>query len=256
MKNIHVLPTDKPSRLLKFANQLIFDKETEVKDKRNQHIYITNDGEIKEGEYQLYNQLGNFDNDKVLKVERLLQNDGRRKKIILTTDQDLIQDGVQAIDDEFLEWFVKNPSCEFVKIKVSEEPFNRTSDKYDFYETVIPKEEPKQELKVGDSTNFGIITDIKEYSVCFGKNKIGVDIWYKKSDVKLKPKDETLEEDSQDIAIRFLEWYRRKNVFFQFHAYHIPNPDDKNWEQTVFHGDNSYLTSRQLFVIFKKEVYE
>jgi hypothetical protein len=36
-------------------------------------------------------------------------------KIILTTDQDLIKDGVQAIDDEFLEWFVKNPSCEEVE---------------------------------------------------------------------------------------------------------------------------------------------
>ena len=52
----------------------------------------------------------------------------------------------------------------------------------------------KQELKVGDNTNFGIITDIKEYSVCFGKNKVGVDIWYKKSAVKLIPKQETLEE--------------------------------------------------------------
>ena len=38
------------------------------------------------------------------------------KKIILTTDQDLIKDGVQAIDDEFLEWFVKNPNCEFVEV--------------------------------------------------------------------------------------------------------------------------------------------
>ena len=38
------------------------------------------------------------------------------KKIILTTDQDLIKDGVQAIDDDFLEWFVKNPSCEVVDV--------------------------------------------------------------------------------------------------------------------------------------------
>jgi len=70
------------------------------------------------------------------------------------------------------------------------------------------------------------------------------------------PKQETLREDNQDTAIRFLEWYRRKNIFFQFHHYHIPNPGDKNWEQTVFRGDNSYLTSRQLFAIFKKEIYE
>lgn len=66
------------------------------------------------------------------------------------------------------------------------------------------KEEPKQELKIGDNTNFGIITDIKEYSVCFGKNKIGVDIWYKKSDVKLEPKQETLQK-SLDSNKQFIK---------------------------------------------------
>ena len=74
--------------------------------------------------------------------------------------------------------------------------------------------------------------------------------------LEVTQKKQTIEEDVQDIAIRFLEWYRRKNIFFQFYHYHIPNPGDKNWEQTVFHGDNSYLTSRQLFAIFKKEIYE
>ena len=38
------------------------------------------------------------------------------RKIILTTDQNLIADGVQSIDDNFLEWFVKNPSCEEIEI--------------------------------------------------------------------------------------------------------------------------------------------
>ena len=57
MKNIHILSTDKPSRLLKFANKLIFDNETEVKDKRNQFIYITNDEEIKEGDWVIFNEL-------------------------------------------------------------------------------------------------------------------------------------------------------------------------------------------------------
>ena len=84
MKNIHVLPTDKPSRLsincqtnllqLGLENRMFHD---------DKNIYITSDEEIKEGEYQLYNPLGNFDNAKVSKAERLLQNDGRRKKIIL-----------------------------------------------------------------------------------------------------------------------------------------------------------------------------
>jgi hypothetical protein len=59
------------------------------------------------------------------------------KKIILTTDQDLIADGVQAIDDTFLEWFVKNPSCEKVEVDsfVKYNPI--------VYQIILPK--PKQE---------------------------------------------------------------------------------------------------------------
>jgi hypothetical protein len=91
------------------------------------------------------------------------------KKIILTTDQDLIKDGVQAIDDEFLEWFVKNPSCEFVEVDKEEDElvspknpkirFNYLQDPPSFisaeslnnmiltykYKIIIPQEKPKQE---------------------------------------------------------------------------------------------------------------
>jgi hypothetical protein len=59
------------------------------------------------------------------------------KKIILTTDQDLIKDGVQAIDDEFLEWFVKNPSCEFVEIN----KYAYAKPNFGNYKIIIPKEE-------------------------------------------------------------------------------------------------------------------
>ena len=91
MKNIYILPT----------NKLI------------QNIYITSDEEIKEGDWVFnfeYNYIVQYNSEKH-------DNKFWYKKIILTTDQDLIKDGVQAIDDEFLEWFVKNPSCEEVDIK-------------------------------------------------------------------------------------------------------------------------------------------
>lgn len=39
------------------------------------------------------------------------------KKIILTDDKNLIKEGVQSIDDEFLEWFIKNPSCNNVEVE-------------------------------------------------------------------------------------------------------------------------------------------
>jgi hypothetical protein len=75
------------------------------------------------------------------------------RKIILTTDVDLIKDGVQTIDDEFLEWFVKNPSCENVKVELIEEiPSGFTFGMFGndepptelVYKIIIPKE-PKQE---------------------------------------------------------------------------------------------------------------
>jgi hypothetical protein len=61
----------------------------------------------------------------------------------MTTDQDLIADGVQAVDDEFLEWFVKNPSCESVEV---DRNLNYPLDKsWEYKLRIIPQEEPKQE---------------------------------------------------------------------------------------------------------------
>jgi hypothetical protein len=50
----------------------------------------------------------------------------------------------QAIDDEFLEWFVKNPSCEEVKFKEIKDTDGKVVS-YRFISALIPKEEPKQE---------------------------------------------------------------------------------------------------------------
>jgi hypothetical protein len=145
MKNIHLLPTDKPSRLLKTipkGNLILSKSITSGSHWENQHIYITSDEEIKEGdlkvgEYYLYfNKIRQFK-----EIDNLNRAWKDYKKIILTTDQDLIADGVQAIDDTFLEWFVNNPSCEEVKVKLHEVSFVVTDN---IYKIIIPKEEPKQ----------------------------------------------------------------------------------------------------------------
>jgi hypothetical protein len=153
MKNIYVISTDKPSRLYKTRNKFYLEP---YPDKSviagNQNIYISNDEEIKEGDYIGYPTLNNWVPIKYLGGDLI----GSEKKIILTTDQDLIKDGIQAIDDEFLEWFAKNPSCEYVKI-----------DKLVFYEhknykIIIPKKEAKQE---NCCTPIG---QIKRYVDCVG----------------------------------------------------------------------------------------
>ena len=134
MKNIHILPTDKPSRLYEFGGELILTNEPAAAF-RNQHIYITSDEKAKEGDWGYIP----FQGGNVKLVGKYFADDW--KKIILTTDQDLIEDGVQAIDDKFLEWFVKNPSCEEVEVKES-----LIVNVTDFgYKIIIPKEEREQE---------------------------------------------------------------------------------------------------------------
>jgi hypothetical protein len=155
MEDLFLLQTEKPSVLglhfdiikegrLDYAPNFCF---TEFNRTRNfqhnpHHIYITNSEEIKLNDYITdgYIVLQWKDDSSLL----------GRKKVILTTDQDLIKDGVQAIEYEFLEWFFKNPSCEEVGIKVE---FMQTPDYLKdgfYYKIVIPQEEPKQEIELID----------------------------------------------------------------------------------------------------------
>lgn len=108
-----------------------------------QHIYITSDEEIKGGDW-----FWKPDYNMIFKA-KYTPHIGC-KKVILTTDEDLINDGVQKIDDDFLEWFVKNPSCE--KVEVNKEYVTPLGDVvetcYDNerlnYKIIIPKQEQKE----------------------------------------------------------------------------------------------------------------
>jgi hypothetical protein len=156
MKNIHLLPTDKPSRLYKSKiTQNISMGPIDI----SQHgdatynliIYITSDEEIKTGDKSLL-IIDGF-KPMILTHHEPVEDGYLGKKIILTTDQDLIADWVQAISDEFLEWFVRNPSCEEVEVKHFGTCCGNQSitqcincKKYNpVYKIIIPQEEPKQE---------------------------------------------------------------------------------------------------------------
>jgi len=143
MKNVHVLPTDKPSRLYIGDNQnFVFGfTQTSIQSRNdcftNQHIYITSDEEIKAKDYYTHKNYVYQSAD----GEQQKGDYKNCKKIILTTDKDLIIDGVQAIDDKFLEWFVKNPSCEEIQVK----PLLSNNGRALFgYKIIIPKEEAKR----------------------------------------------------------------------------------------------------------------
>jgi hypothetical protein len=111
MKNLYLLPTDKQSRLVKIKDTFFLTSTDNIPGGTFYNIYITSDEEIGEGDCYLDTTV-----NVIFKNDKLFLNGTGYKKIILSTDPTLIADGVQSIDDEFLLWFVKNSSCEFVEV--------------------------------------------------------------------------------------------------------------------------------------------
>ena len=215
MKNIFVTPTDKYSPLVhstsKYGGLFLSRYYSPMKEMGDsyQNIYITSDEEIKEGDW-VYSETRN----KVCKVtgvskwshkddysidldnENYYIHNSYGKKIILTTDQDLIKDGVQAIDDEFLEWFVKNPSCESVAVKQElgvclncewnyDSCPNTEECLKDNYKIIIPQEEPNKTHHLDELPNMDKDVVLKMYNAAIPK---------------LESKQETLEEAAEKYA--------------------------------------------------------
>jgi hypothetical protein len=177
VKNIHVLPTQNEitSKLFKVSNELKLTRKYDFYNgAKYQNIYITSDEEIKEGDwcYQVELNDGKVDKCYDVTLYHTWTNNGvdktrKFKKIILTTDTNLIKDSVQVIDDKFLEWFVKNPNCEKIEIKTKYLHSYKTGENFisfsktpEFssrnmqcikieprYEIIIPQEESKQMSK-------------------------------------------------------------------------------------------------------------
>jgi hypothetical protein len=199
-KNIHLIPTDKPSRLAFLHDDNLhigtnFKKGLNV---NTVNVYITSDGEIKEGYYL------DLTHNIVMKSVFYPSSDKNCKKIILTTDQDLIKNGVQAIDDDFLEWFVKNPSCEFVDVNdwmdINGNIAFGGNIRYQiscstYKEIILPQEEPKQDYS-------GV-----HFRHCYqGEYEDGCK--YGKDDCPAKPKEEpkqefTMKESIEEAAREF-----------------------------------------------------
>jgi len=155
MKNIHILPTDKTSRIIGNEKGFMLSNDNSIISKylhliqaKYYNTYITNSEVIKEGDWVYY------ENGDLKGIHKVVNGQRPKtmilRKIIITTDQDLIKDGVQAIPDEFLEWFVKNTSCENVEIEEKDIYKSTTYDQPGRfigieYKIIIQKEEPKQE---------------------------------------------------------------------------------------------------------------
>ena len=161
MKNIFLIPTPNESRLWRDldSNKLTFDNlskpnSNECTKCSNEYVYITNDEEIKEGDW--CHTIGtSLFNEQIGKVtKKVIEDNGKYgvvfKKIILTDNKDLIKDGIQPINDEFLEWFIKNLSCEEVEIGNQSIKSFDTGHFEDFYKIIILSEELLYDSEVGN----------------------------------------------------------------------------------------------------------
>ena len=226
MKNIHLLPTEKQSRLSRDKNNrnlfintskdFLFNAEN----LEYLNICITNDEEIKEGDW-LYVKTPNIYGGNVI-AKSLGNSNGcwadyiltettdekgyhpsHCKKIILTTDQSL--EGVQAISDEFLEWFVKNPSCEEVEV---EKTFVTNSglgyQEYaildsDFKVLEVVANIPQSSYKIGEVTKLDGYEYITEYKIIIPQEET-------KKEKDLAYWKENAEEDYMKVPISVLRY--------------------------------------------------
>ena len=282
MPNIHIMSTDKPSRLFEILQfNFIFDNQNTYSEEykklhgyKNKNIYITNDEEIKEQHlikeiYVIDIQNGNIgkltcknrffkDSSKLIEIEwknkQNIWNYNHIREIILTTDQDLIADCVQKIDDEFLEWFVKNPTCEEIEVQ----KFNGFAE--DFL-IIIPKEEPKQdklkELYLKNNPERAAIIEervnnfIKELKPNQETLKEVAEKYSKKSDASVFQENHKLDfingakwqqERSYSEIEDFINWIDEEEI-----------PREEGLWIKYLNGKDTYLTTKQLFEKFKKK---
>lgn len=146
MKNIHLISTSQFSKLAYYQESTSYNKpilqlvNMTSSDYTYQYLYITaNNEDIKKKDWII-------SRGKLIRSSKsYCANNEYGRKIILTTDPNLIIDGIQSINDEFLVWFVNNSSCE--EVKVSHELNINGKNGLDrarfIYKIIISKEGPK-----------------------------------------------------------------------------------------------------------------
>ena len=264
MKNIHILPTEKPSRLwlsTRKENYLIFDKFPRggVEYVEPKNIYITSEKDIKDNDWIITKD------GRLVQVSYLLSKElDNASKIILTTDQDLIKDGVQAIDDEFLEWFVKNPSCEFinvdektpdeieVELNIHGHDIGLTDREFDewlnnggqLYKIIIPKERQKQYIidMMNADEEIGLYEELKQETLEEAAEKYSLELLEAKT---IQPHEKTW---IKSMFIHIAKWqqermYSEEEIINALHSVELR--DNKDYSKI-------YIGMKECFEQYKK----
>jgi len=214
MKNIFLIPTPKESRLWRDldSNKLTFDNlskpnSNECTKCSNEYVYITSDEKFIRDEYIT-------DGIEVIKASpKLVDAQGlvnRRdwKKIVMTNDLELIEDGIQQIGDLFFRWFVLNPTCQEVEIgktnklidNYADEEKNKWEVRYHIYDI---HEKPKKNFYCGDEVDYGEQCDF-QCDRCV--DATGVDYGYLP---KEEPKTNLERLPFPELVKEFTEYYKK-----------------------------------------------
>ena len=183
MKNVHLLQTEVyPAKLQldrDYGTLTIFDEPcvSNGQDFVGANLYITSNEEIQIDEwcFEIYNRESTAvaprfidENNNTWWLRQINMSvsadDANCKKIILTTDVRLIKDGVQAIDDEFLEWFIKNQKREIPIITTTVNNESRYTTNIGFESW---RKEPKQETLEEAAERFFNNTKFRNYRTFF-----------------------------------------------------------------------------------------
>lgn len=118
MKNLHKILSNEPTKKGDIAVGItlkIWDGEGNAP-QHSYNLYITNDEAIANEDW-VTNGREVFKKSDVPNMSLEYAN-RYLEKIILTTDRLLIEYGIQPIPNDFLEWYVDNPRCEQVEVKM------------------------------------------------------------------------------------------------------------------------------------------
>ena len=155
-KNVHILKTNEPSRLGRFVDtgNLFLRTPNDLPRGENVNVYITDDTQVKWLDFYYNPRLNkvfevnhaNVNQDILTKHPEYYSHKSKGwEKVIMTDNPTLIDSGVQAIPNDFLEFLVQNPSCESVEVEL----FPKFSN--NLYGIIIPKEDTKQETNFFES---------------------------------------------------------------------------------------------------------
>lgn len=160
MKNLFLLPTENKSNivLLKENNKLYYHPMI-LSINPNiipQYVYITTEEKFTENEYLTDGIEVIQATPKLVEAQGLV--DRRKwKKIIITNDPELIENGVEKVTHSFLNWLSENQSCESIEIKLEwHESKHNTNVGYTTYKIITPKE-PKITLELTQQEARGLL---------------------------------------------------------------------------------------------------